>query len=546
MLRLTGGTAIALLFLACPALAAEQDVRSLIDAVVVYPDGATVTRIIDADLSAGSNTLLARDFPPGLDPASLRIEGEGGTQLSIGSVEAHPPRAERPPLSPDLENRIEALKDQRGALDDRIAAATARRKFAERFAEQSPAGLGDKGEARPLSDWRAAFVAIAEEVASADAAIRAARVDQRQIDRELVQLEAQRTADPPRKMEVRIDLMADAAAHAHMRVSYSVRGARWSPIYDARLDTGSSTRAPSLELVRRAEIVQRTGEDWTDVALSVSTVRTAKGGSAPDLPALIVGYPQPVRPLARPAPRKMEGQVAQESFARSDEDAALAKATEREAVLDAGGFQAIYRISGRISMPASEGTKSFRIASATLAPNLVVRVTPALDQSGYLEANFKQIDDAPLLPGRVAVYRDGMYVGRTHVALTPKDETVRLGFGADEKVTVTRAIVRQVEGSTGIISSASTDEREFKTVIRNGHDVPVAFTVEDRVPVSEADDIKVDVLPATTPPTARDIRDRRGVWAWNFTLPPRETHEIRLAWQVRWPADKSVSYEPRS
>jgi len=46
-----------------------------------------------------------------------------------------------------------------------------------------------------------------------------------------------------------------------------VRGARWSPIYDARLDTGG--RKPSIDLVRRAEIVQATGEDWNDVQLAV-------------------------------------------------------------------------------------------------------------------------------------------------------------------------------------------------------------------------------------------------------------------------------------
>ena len=42
-------------------------------------------------------------------------------------------------------------------------------------------------------------------------------------------------------------------------------------------------RRPALEVVRRAEILQQTGEDWADVALAVSTVRTAKGGIAPNL-----------------------------------------------------------------------------------------------------------------------------------------------------------------------------------------------------------------------------------------------------------------------
>ena len=184
------------------AHAAERDVRSMLDQVTVYPDGATVTRIIEADLAAGDTTLVARDFPPGLDPSSLRVEGEGRTRLLIGSIDARPPRAERPPANPELENRIEALKDERGALDDKVAAATARKKFAERFADSAPAGIGDKGEARPLTEWRAAFAAIAEEVASANELIREAKLRQRQIDRDLARLESERVGNPPRKIWV--------------------------------------------------------------------------------------------------------------------------------------------------------------------------------------------------------------------------------------------------------------------------------------------------------------------------------------------------------
>ena len=55
--------------------AAEIEAASRIDAVTVYPDGATVTRVIEADLPAGDSTVLAVDFPLTLDPASLRVEG---------------------------------------------------------------------------------------------------------------------------------------------------------------------------------------------------------------------------------------------------------------------------------------------------------------------------------------------------------------------------------------------------------------------------------------------------------------------------------------
>jgi uncharacterized protein (TIGR02231 family) len=546
--------AIALLAGAVLAVAAEVEVRSTIEAVVVYPDGATVTRVIKVDLPRGDSTLIARDFPLTIDPSSLRVEGESAARLVIGSIDARTPKPEPVGLTPELEKKIEALKDERAILDDKIAADTARKNFAQRFGTSVPLGLGEKAEARPLSDWRAAFVAVAEEITAADNNIRAARLKQRDIDRELAVLQNQQRANPSRKMEVRIDLATDAAGLATLRVSYSVRGARWLPIYDARLDTGTRERKPALELIRRAEVVQQTGEDWNDVALTVSTVRTAKGGNAPDLRPLIVAFQLPVS--AGVVGRMQDRAVSQRSMPTAappvatergitDSDMALKKAEEGEAAADVGGFQAVFRIGGRVSVGAGEGAKNFRIASATLAPDLMVRTSPALDDTAYLEGSFKQNEDAPLLPGRISLYRDGIYVGRGVMTLTPKDETVRLGFGADEKVKVTRTMVRRNEGTSGIITTSKTDEREFKITVRNGHDTPLRVTVEDQLPVSEIADIVVEMLPLTTQPSQKDVRDRRGVLAWAFDAQPGEVREIKLGWRLRWPADKIVVFDPR-
>ena len=401
--------------------------------------------------------------------------------------------------------------------------------FAERFAEASPAGIGEKGEARLLSEWRAAFSAIAEEIAASDNAIREAKIRQRDIDRDLARLEAERNANPPQKFEVRIDLNASAAANALLRVSYTVRGARWIPMYDARLDTGSKDRKPALELIRRAEIAQTTGEDWSDVSLVVSTVRTARGGSVPELPPLIVRYPAPPRPMPAPASAAMEAEQGRGVTLRRADGPVRMQIEQQEAAIETGGFQVLFRIPGRITVAAGQGAKSFRIASANIVPDLKVHAVPALSETAFLQAGFKHAEDAPLLPGRVSLYRDGVFVGRSPMALAAKDEAVRLGFGADERVKVTRAVVRRAEGTTGLIGSSKTDEREFKTTVRNGHDVPIQVTIEDQIPVSEAEEIVVEILPLTTPPTARDVRNRRGVLEWTFDAKPGETREIKLA-----------------
>ena len=295
---LTASVAVLAAFAAGEAHAADVAASSVVDAVTVYPDGASVTRLVTVDLPAGENSAVLKDFPLTLDPSSLRVEGEAGAKLTIGAIDAKPPRAALPVNLPELDKRIEALKDERANLQGAIDAATARRKFAERFADTSPAGIGDKGEARPIAEWRAAFAAVGEEVASADTVIRDAVRKQRELDREIARLEQDRAQKPPSKLEVRIELAAAAATKATLRVTYAVRNARWMPLYDARLDTGAKDRKPALELVRRAEITQSTGEDWSNVTLAVSTVRTARGGSAPDLKSLVVQYPQVPRPMA--------------------------------------------------------------------------------------------------------------------------------------------------------------------------------------------------------------------------------------------------------
>jgi uncharacterized protein (TIGR02231 family) len=531
--------------------AAELDATSAIDTVTVYPDGATVTRVIAVDLPSGDSTLIAKDFPLGLDTSSIRVEGEGGAKLTIGTIDARTPRA-APVNLPELDKRIEALTDQRADLQGAIDSANARRKFAEHFAEASPAGIGDKGEARPIAEWRTAFATVGEEIASADTAVRDATRKMREIDRQIAQLEVERKAKPPSKLEVRMDIAAPAATKATLRVTYNVRNARWLPLYDARLDTGAKDRKPQLELVRRAEVTQATGEDWSNVALGVSTVRIGRGGSAPELNSLVAQYPQVPRPRAlgsvsdsaMPAAAPMQQRKMETSAAKAADDI-RERAEEQQAVAEIGDFQATYKIPGRVSLGAAEGAKSLRIASMTVPADLMVRAAPVMDPTAFLEASFKQTDDTSLLPGKVAIYRDGTFVGRGKLSASAKDDIVRLGFGADDKVRIERAVLKRNEGSAGLlVTTSKTDERSFKTTIRNGHDFPIKVAIEDQLPVSENEDILVEMLPATTPPTASNIRDRRGVLEWSFDAKPGEVKDINFVWRIRWPKDKSMVIVP--
>jgi uncharacterized protein (TIGR02231 family) len=537
---------------ASAANAADIVSVSAIERVTVYPDGASVVRTINVDVPAGDNVVVAPDFPLLLDPSSLRVEGEAPVQLAVGAVEAKPPRPEEPPK---LDNaRIEELQDEIGHQDDIIAAANLRLKLASSIVEgRVPPPAKDGVSPRPLAELQPAFGMVQDEALLAARDVRGAAEKKRELERQIAALKRRATAAPPSKTELRINVAAAQAGKATFRVTYTVRAAKWSALYDARLTSpGPGNATGSVDIVRRAEIEQHSGEDWADVPLSVSTLRSAGGTSAAELDPLIVRYRPPQFEQARmtemaPASRSAVGGASPEAKKDSDMASPAAPSVpmqETEAAVDSGGYQVVYRIAGKSSVLSGESAKNFRLSSSTVVPELVIKSTPALDASAFIEASFKQVEEAPLLPGRTLIYRDGIYVGQGRMPLTPKDEKVRIGFGIDEKVKVERIAVRKnmttPSGVAGYLAKSKTEEREYAFKVHNGHDIAAVVRIEDRLPVSENDEVKIEMLPGSAPPTEQDVRDRRGIQAWTLAMKPNSDQSLSFGWRVSWPKEKDL------
>jgi hypothetical protein len=113
-----------------------------------------------------------------------------------------------------------------------------------------------------------------------------------------------------------------------------------------------------------------------------------------------------------------------------------------------------------------------------------------------------------------------------------------------EKVKVERITVRKnattPSGVAGYLAKSKTEEREYKFTVHNGHDVAVAVRIEDRLPVSENDEVKVEVLPGSSPPAEQDVRDRRGIQAWTLGMKPNSDQSLAFGWRVSWPKEKDL------
>ncbi len=550
MIRAALALAVAILAVVAPPLeAAEMTIPSKVDAVTIFPNGAEVARVFDVTLDQGSHVLVLADLPSAVSENSIRVDGETSGNLEIGSVDARPivVKMPRQPGTPDdterkrIEDEIKRLTDERTALDGVIAAANTQKALADNLSRLPLAGPKRNSDA-PDPDWNALFDLIGTRVSESAKAVQEAQVKQRALDEQVKILREKLQHEPAEeweRTEVRIFVDAGGAVEGRLRVRYQVASASWTPIYDARLTTGGKNKNASLTIARRASISQETGEDWTEADLTLSTTRPGGSTSAPELNTEKVMFRPEPRPVAAPAPLMRERGLVGGAM-KAERNDAFAQAAESGAAVEAQPYQTSFHIPQRVTVKSGVGQKKVFIAAENPKPSLMVRSAPKKDATAYLHAKFTHEGIAPLLPGEVSLYRDGVFTGRGQLPLIVQGEEEELGFGQDDAVKIARVELKRAKGESGIIASSNTDEQHYKITVKNYHDWVMPVTIVDQVPISEDEKIVVDLLPMTTEPTERNYDEKQGLLAWTYDLKPQEEKEIKLSYELKWPAKREI------
>lgn len=544
------------------ASAADVPARSRVAAVTVFPAGAEIARTARVKIDKGEHTIVFADLPAQAVSSSIRVEGKGVGKLEIGSVDTK--RVSVPSVDTlnaeterrKIETEIEKLRDQRVVFEGQAQAAETQKALIQNLTQLPTRPAPMLGQTGGGENWSGVLALIASSTAEAQRASLEAQINIREADRKIKDLEGKLVNVAPNReerTEVKVYVSAAAALEADMTVRYQVSNASWSPLYDARLATGSKAVAPKLELVRRATITQRTGEAWADVAIELSTTRPTSAASAPELNPITVDFepeskPKPVAvapaPMAGRIDRMADGlaitaEDAEADLPRARTMAKAVAALEVTAAVVNAPFQAIFQVPGRLTVEPTGEAKRVQLSGDSLDPALSVKAVPKRDQKAYLYAKFALPKGAPLLPGPVSLFRDGTFVGTGRVPLLSPGEEHEMGFGADDLVRVKYAVSDEKKGETGIISSSKTDNRNFKITLKNLHERPMPFMVIDQVPVSQQQDIRVD-LTARPQPTKQNVEDKRGVLSWEGQLAIDEEKVIEHAYRVSWPAAKSI------
>jgi uncharacterized protein (TIGR02231 family) len=533
---------VLVLALAAPARAADIAAAPVLTDVTVYPDRARVVRAAVVTLPAGESTVVFAGLPPATVASSVRVEGEGDTPLAITSVEtrsefltAVPGEAERA-----LTDRLQAARDERQAVDDRIAALKDQLAFIESVARSAPPEVKERLVTGEPGRWAEAWTTVGEGAASTYAAMRAEQIARREVAARVKKLEEELSrirTGRTRTVTVRVHLAAERAGEARLRLDTQILGASWQPVYDARLDPETAR----LTLVQMAEVRQKTGEDWNGVTLTLATARPAEGAAMPEPEPWFLDFPRPFP--GAPAAR-MKSEMGYQGFVGGGpelKDQALEEAAEPvTAVAEVGEFTAEFHVPGAQAVPADNEPHRFTVTSHAADATLRVRAYPKADPAPYLYAELPYDGEAPLLAGPVNLFRAGALVGRYALPAVRPGETLKLPFGADDRVRIDHRLEKDLTGGRGVFNRKRRAERRYRVEVENFHRAPVEVTVYDRLPVPKDKEIRVARLEDGTPPTGTDVEHKAGVLAWTRTYAPGGKGEIRFGYTVTWPEGRDL------
>ncbi len=525
-----------------------SELQTQIVEATVYPDRARITRRGTASLEPGLYKLEIAELPLALDSSSVRAGGKftastgNGSARLLGVDVRKVFYQETPALqAKELEDQIQALEDQDKALADQAEALGVQDKFARSVAEKAGEQLA-RGVAFARADigqGNALMSFVAQELARTQDGLHKVIVQRRELAKQLDKLRNQlRLLQGSRGRErytATVEVEATTGGTLSVDLIYVVSNGGWQPLYDLRLTNAT------LELMYLGQVTQRTGEDWNDVSLVLSTARPALAAGLPEWEPWYLDAYQPPIPqrlersmLAGAAAPPMAAAPAAEPMVMMKAAAPVAMEAVTATVEDAGP-SITFRLPQKVTIPADGEPHKVTVAIAKLESKLDYVTVPKLTESVYRRAKVKN-SELTLLPGKASLFVEGDFIGVTPLKQTAPGEDFELYLGVDDRVYVKRELkVREVDKR--FLQDRRRLHYGYESEVRNLSPDKIALEIHDQLPVSRHESIKVKLESADPKPSEQSELNEL---TWKLTLEPGTKRFARFDFSVEHPRDMNV------
>ncbi len=508
------------------ALAPDQQIDVPVAEVLLLEDRAQVTRRGEIFLPAGDHLLVVANTSPLIadrtllasSSATLRVdEVRVRRRWRIGAREQPKDTAELTRERTRLDRELEASEASvalRRHRDQQLRAAA--KLYVDSVNRLTP--YAEQVD----SSWEQDLSALIEDDQAAALSLLEARAEQEALEREAAALDLhgglRRRPDQHLAAWLELAVHVDEAGEFPLEIEYTVPCALWRPIHRATL------RGEKLQFEGEAAVWQNTGEDWGDVLLRFSTARSTQRAEPPLLEDDLLR-------TRRKTEKKVVVGVRETAIASTGEGAS----TQAEGLpgVDDGGVTRLLEARVQTSVPSDGLMRRVAVFTFEVEVELDRFCCPEFEPLVHLRSRQTNSAPQPLLAGPVDLVRDSGYVGRTQLDFVAPGERFALGWGSDDALRIRRESHEHRE--TAKLSGKLNVRRRVELFLSNLDASEARFTVEERVPVSEIDKVKVAVDDKETRPL--QAPDKHGIVRWQVTLPPHGTDELKLGYTLTASSD---------
>lgn len=507
------------------------NVETEVTGVTFFEDRAEVTRIARVTVPAGRCRVQARGLTLLVDDRSLVCKPKGASPVQIVFSRVRRTVEDVAAASADevraLEGELEVARDRLTRADRRLAAAQVEGERAKAMMQswtQMVGGVPSRAEAAK-AELEGAYEAIDAETTRLLEAYHAQRVER--TDAQTAQSRAEfrlgqgRVVKPRYEAFAEIELTSDAVAEITIEVVYRTPCALWRPEHLARLTRNDDGTAGEITITTMATVWQATGEVWKDVPCRFSTARPTRSASAPLLREDVL-----VSRKKTDAERKqVVVEARDQAIQLTGVERGKREVDEMPGVDDGGEAQ---WLDGKVPATIPSNGQPVRVEiGSRKVPVKVERVCfPERGAGAHLRANGTLPGPGPLLAGPVTVGRETEIVGKAKTEFVGAGEPFEMGFGVDDGLRVRRRVTEKRK--TGTISGTQTVNREVTLFVSNLGNAGKSLAIVERVPVSEIEDLTVEV--ARQQGMRFDARD--GFATFDVAIAPHATREVVLAYTI--------------
>ena len=111
-------------------------------------------------------------------------------------------------------------------------------------------------------------------------------------------------------------------------------------------------------------------------------------------------------------------------------------------------------------------------------------------------------------------------------------------LGVDNGIRVKRKLINKLTETSGIFSKSKRITYDVGIEVENLKQTSQSVSIQDNIPISQSDEITVDV---ESPKPEEASRDANGLITWKIDLKPGERRELNLKFSITFPSDMNIS-----